>query len=179
MKWAPVARVDKYDPDQVDYVRRESGLLDPDGDTLARYVKPYDSVEAVGNGLTTAGLNRMTAVLIGSNLNTLDSTRARLGVGDDVTAFNVADVDLSTGANQFYRVLDATYPQQANGAMSFKATYADAEANFAWQCWGIDVGAPPVASGAGVNPVLINRKVTPFGTKASGSWVLSVSITLA
>lgn len=178
VKWYPFAVVEKYDRDQVDYAQRiseESGQLD--GATLAALCTPYETVEAPGNLLTTAGLTRMTALLIGTHTGTMDSTRVRLGVGDSATAAVVGDTSL--GTNQYYRVMDATYPQASAGVITLRSTYNDADANFAWACWGCDVGSPTVTSGASVNAPLINRKVSALGTKASGSWVLTVTITFS
>lgn len=179
IKWYPIATVDKFDRDQVAYVRRKTGLLEPEHAALLSYTKPYESVTVEGNLLTTAGLNRLTSLVIGAGGQALSATAVRLGVGDDTTAAAVGDTDLSTGTNQYYRVMDATYPQQSNGVMTFKASFQDADANFAWQCWGVDVGTPTVTSGGTVNALLFNRKVASLGTKASGVWVLTATITLS
>lgn len=176
LKWFPVARVEKYGQGTVDFVRNLIGH-EPDADTLARLCKPYEVIEAEGNLLTTVGLNRLTNLLIGGGAQALTSTAVRLGVGDDTTAAAVTDSDLSTTTNQYYRVMDATYPQQANDVVTFKATYSTGDANFAWNCWGIDVGTPTVSSSGTVNALLFNRKVASLGTKSSGTWTLTVTIT--
>lgn len=176
LKWSPRAVVSKYDDDMTDYVRRIESVSRPDGDQLANYCTPYETVEEDGNLLTTAGLTRVTALLIGTNTNTLDATRVRLGVGDTSTAAAVGDTSL--GTNQYFRVMDATYPSASAGVLTFQGTYGTSDANFAWQCWGLDVGTATVTSSASV-ATLVNRKVTSFGTKASGTWVLTVTVTFS
>jgi hypothetical protein len=179
IQWHPIARVDKYDTASVDYAARKSGLAVPRSHEMQAFTTPFESIEIEGNALTTVGLNRLTAVMIGANTGTMDSTRVRLGVGDNATAFALGDTALSTGANAYYRVMDATYPTQANGVMTFAASFATGEANFAWACWGLDLGTATVTSSGTVNAVLVNRKVAALGTKASGTWVLTVSVTFS
>lgn len=177
--WRPRARVEKFGQGAVDFVTRKTGIIDPDGDTLLRYTRPYETLEVEGNLLTTVGLNRMTNLLIGGGAQALTSTAIRLGVGDDATAATVVDNDLSTTTNQYYRVMDATYPLQADGVVTMKATYSTGDANFAWNCWGIDVGTPTVTSSGTVSALLFNRKVASLGTKPSGTWTLTVTITFS
>jgi len=178
IRWVPLARVDKFDPDAVAYVRSRTGLREPQGSALAHFCRPWETIEVEGNALTTAGLDRITKLIIGSSGNPLSATYARLGVGDDTTAFNASDTDLSTTTNQYYVANDSTYPQQSNGVITCKGTFTDALANFAWQCWGIDIGSANTA-GSTANTPLVNRKVASLGTKASGSWVLTVTLTLS
>lgn len=180
IRWTPVAVVEKWDQDQTDWVRAKTGLRNPE--TAAFKVlnmQPYEVREVRGNLLTTSGLNRLTSLLIGAGGQALTATAVRLGVGDDSTAAAVGDSDLSTGANQYYMIMDSTYPQQSNGVTTFKATFADAVANFAWNCWGIDVGTPTVSSSGSVNALLLNRKVSSLGTKSTGTWTLTVTITFS
>lgn len=179
IKWFPRARIEKFGQGEVDFVRSLTGIADPDGDTLRRYVDPYEVIEVEGNLLTTVGLNRLTNLLIGAGAQALTATAIRLGVGDDTTAAAVTDSDLSTTTNQYYRVMDATYPLQANDVVTVKSTYSTGDANFAWNCWGIDVGTPTVASSGTVSALLFNRKVASLGTKVSGTWTLTTTITFS
>jgi len=175
-RWTPTALVSKYDADQVDYVRRVTGMDEPDGNELSTLCKPYESIEVEGNLLTTAGLTRITGLIIGTLSTTLDSTRVRLGVGDSSTAAAVGDTDL--GTNDYYRVMDATYPQASAGVLTFQSSFGSSDGNFAWQCWGLDVGTATVSSSASV-ATLVNRKVSSLGTKSSGTWVLTVTVTFS
>lgn len=174
--WTPRATVSKYDEDQTNYARQRFGVENPNGDELAWVTDPYETIEVEGNLLTTAGLTRITALIIGTLSTTLDSTRVRLGVGDSATAAAVGDTDL--GTNKYYRVMDATYPQASAGVLTFQGSFGSSDGNFAWQCWGLDVGTATVTSSATV-ATLVNRKVSSLGTKASGTWVLTVTVTFS
>lgn len=176
IRWTPRAVISKYDEDQTNYVRRLAGVDNPDGDQLAAYCTPYESIEVEGNLLTTAGLTRITGLIIGTLSTTLDATRARLGVGDSATAAAVGDTDL--GTNKYYRVMDATYPQASAGVLTFQSSFGSSDGNFAWACWGIDVGTATVTS-SGTVATLVNRKVSSLGTKTTGTWVLTVTITFS
>jgi hypothetical protein len=182
LKWTARARVDKYDDDQVAYVRRRSGILAPSGDLLAAHVKPYEVTEALHNLLTTAGLGRITSLIIGGGGQAATATATRLGVGNSSTAAAIGDTDLAASSgsgNRQFQVMDATYPQQSAGVMTFKSTFATGEANFVWNEWCIDIGTPTVAAGTTVAALMLNRKVASLGTKVSGSWVLTTTITIS
>lgn len=155
LKWHVHARVDKYDEG---------------GNWLG-----YEEEE--GNLITTAGLAALADAVMGAN-DGLSSTRVRIGVGDDATAANVADTDLSTTTNQYYRIMEATFPSRVAGVITFKAIFGAGVGNFAWNCWGLDMGAATVSSSGTVN-TLINRKVAAFGTKSGGDWTLTVTLTLS
>lgn len=178
IRWTPVARVDKFGEGAVEYVREKTGISNPDEATLlANGVKPYQSLVVPGNLITTAGLGRLTNLLIGGGAQALTATACRLGVGDDATAAALSDTDLSTTTNQYYRVMDSTYPQSSGGVVTLKSTFGGSDGNFTWNCWGIDVGTPTVTSSGTVAALLFNRKVASMGNKASGTWTLTVTIT--
>jgi hypothetical protein len=174
--WTPRAVVEKYDDEQVAYVAREFGTPEPNGRQLATLCVPSETVETEDNLLTTAGVTRVAALLIGTSTATLDSTRVRLGVGD--TAGTALVTDIALGTNQYWRVMDATYPQAAAGVLTFVSTFGNSDANFVWACWGLDVGTATVTS-SNVPATLVNRKVSALGTKASGTWVLTVTVTFS
>jgi len=181
IQWNPVAMVEKWDDDQVAWAEKRLGIKNPNGFALRREVRPYDVVYSYGNGLTTAGLNRLTSLLNGAGGQAATNTATRLGVGNSNTAFAVGQTDLQAAAgaaNRQFKVMDATFPSQSNGVLTAKSTFATGEANFAWQEWGLDIGAPTVADGTTVNALLLNRKVESLGTKASGSWALTVTVTI-
>ncbi len=154
LKWKPVCTVDKYDDEG----------------------NHYESITCEGNLVVTAGLAQLAGAIIGGL--GMSSTRCRLGVGDDATAAAAGDSDLSTSTNQYYRVMEATFPSTSGAVASFKGAFGPSDANFAWNCWGLDVGAATVTSSGTVN-TLINRKVFSFGTKSGGTWTVTVTITLS
>lgn len=178
LKWHPKATLQKWSAEQVAEVATITGIEEPSADILEQYFPPYETIEIDGNSLTLAGMNRLTSLIIGAGGQALTATAVRLGVGDDQTAMLPSDSDLSLSTGQYYQIMDATYPQQSNGAMTFKATFPTGVANFVWNNWGLDVGAPTVTSSATVNALLVNRKVHAMGQKVAGAWALTVIVTL-
>lgn len=179
------AVVEKYDEDAVGWVRRKTGLLEPSGaDFEACKVLPYEVTEGPqpGNLLTTVGLNRITSRLINAD-QVWDNTHVGLAVGNSSTAEVIGDADLA-GASKFYNAMDATYPQQSNGVLTFKGTYGTSDANFAWNEYAVVVPNTSTAftdnaTTLQASYVILNRKTATLGTKASGaSWVFTVTITI-
>jgi hypothetical protein len=183
IKWSPVAKVEKYDDEMTDWVKNKLGIIVPQAaDFEGLDVRPYEVLEVAGNLLTTAGLNRLTALMQAVGGQAATNTSARLGVGDSATAAAVGQTDLQAVAgstHRWFQVMDATFPTQANGVMTFKSTFATGDGNFVWNEWGVDIGAPTVTSGNTVSALLLNRAVQSLGTKVSGSWVLTATITLS
>lgn len=146
-------------------------------------VDPYEIVEVEGNLLTTAGLTRITSLILGAGGQAATATAARIGVGNSSTAAAVGQTDLQAAAgaaNRQFKVMDATYPQSSAGVMTFRSTFGTTEANFTWAEWCIDIGAPTVTDGTTVNATMLNRAVQALGTKTSaGTWVATATITLS
>jgi hypothetical protein len=164
IRWRPVITVEKYH-----------------GDDLTR--APYDVISAVGNLLTTAGLTRITSLIIAGGGQGLTNTATRIGVGNSNTAAAVGQTDLQASAgasNRYFMTQDATYPQASAGVITAKATFGTADGNFQWQEWCLDIGTPTVTAGTTVNACMVNRAVQALGTKTSaGTWVATATITLS
>lgn len=191
IKWSPVARVLKYDPDTVQDIVRLIGH-EPTGAELRHLeatqgLTPDSIVEAEGNLLTTAGLNAITALIIGSAATSFTNAHSIVGVGASTTTATVADTALGgNGGSAWYQAADASNPTQANGVLTCNSTFGTSAANFAWQewCW---AGATTVsAASATLNLigtaglVMYNHKVQSLGTKSSGStWTLQATVTLS
>lgn len=124
-------------------------------------------------GLTNAARDNIaTAIVTGTMGGTaFNNANAYIGVGSDSgTAYANTQTDL-IGASKFRKAMDATYPQQATNVLTFRSTFALADANFAWNEWGVFNAA---AAG-----VMLNRKVESLGTKAgTQSWQFTVTLTL-
>ncbi len=183
LTWKVRTRVDKFDQDQVDWARHKLDLdREPTGDELLALMLPGDVAHSVGNLLTTAGLTRLMSLLNGGGGQAMTNTATRLGVGNSSTAAAIGNTDLQAAAgaaNRQFKVMDATYPSVATNVLTAKSTFLTGEANFVWSEWGLDIGAPTVADGTVVNAVLFNRKIDALGTKTSGSWALTVSVTVS
>ncbi|MEU9887993.1 hypothetical protein [Sphaerisporangium sp. NPDC051011] len=175
--------VERWDGDQTAWLRRRSGLAAPVGDDFARHkVRPFEVTEVHGNLVTTAGLGRQASLIIGAGGQAMTNTATRIGVGNGAGTAAVGDTDLSAAAgaaNRWFQVMDATYPQQAAGVITLKATFGGSDGNFNWTEFGIDIGAPTVASGATVGALLYNhRTAIAQGTKANLQiWAATATIT--
>lgn len=185
IQWRSSTLVEKYSPDQVAFARELLGH-EPSGDELRMFCGiPEDGVheDPTSNLLTTAGLDRISDLIIGAAGQAATATATRLGVGNSTTAAAVGQTDLQASAgssNRQFKVMDATYPQAADGVITVKATFGSSEANFVWNEWCIDIGTPTVSDGTTVNAVMLNRKVASLGTKASGaSWAFTATVTLS
>lgn len=184
VRWVPFAHVDKYDDDQVQWMADRHGILRPSGnDFMLHRVKPAEVAEDEGNLLTTVGLNRLTNLLIGGGAQALTNTSLRLGTGNGAGSAAIGDTDLGAAAgsaNRWFQIMDATFPQQSNGVLTAKASWATGDGNYAWNEWGMDVGTPTVTSSATVNALFFNHKTSAaLGTKVSGVWALTVTVTIA
>lgn len=121
-------------------------------------------------GLTTAGVNFLSQAAIGQG-TPFNATNARLGVGDGTAAFDASHTDLQ-GANKFRKAMDSDYPTIVPPKVTFKSTFAQNEANFAWNEWGI--------FNASTGGVMLNRVLESNGTKQNNqTWILEVEITFA
>jgi hypothetical protein len=193
VKWVIRATLDKFDAADAAEVTqrafRRLGILPfPDSvlpaDQLVQAgLRPYETLELAGNLLTTAGLGRLTSLLIAGGGQGLTNTATRLGTGNGAGTAAVGDTDLSASAgstNRWFQVMDATYPQQAAGVLTVKSTFASADGNYTWNEWGIDVGTPTVSSSALVAALLFNHKTSAaLGPKTSaGVWAFTATATI-
>ena len=97
----------------------------------------------------------------------------------------IADTALGDdGTSAWYQGCDSSNPTQANGVITTVCTFTTGNANFAWNewCWATCTGSiTPGATLASVatGTKLWNHKAQSLGTKASGSWVLTATVTIA
>lgn len=145
----------------------------------AGLVEPYETIEREGNLLVDKGVLNIWTALTGGAITTYAAANAHIGVGDSNTAASNAQVNLQAATNKFRQPMDSPWPKvgAAGGAandrtVEFKATFATADANFAWAEWGIfnHVSAATTA--------MLQRKVESLGTKVSGAWSLTVALSL-
>jgi hypothetical protein len=120
--------------------------------------------------LTTAGATEAAKCAINDSPTYLNASNAYLGVGDSTTAFSAAQTDLQASTNKVRQGMDATYPIRSGAAVTFRATFATSQANFAWQEWGV--------FNAASTGVMWGRKVESLGTKTNTqAWQLTPTIT--
>lgn len=177
---APDAGV-KHDPAQW---RVKTTLSKREGDWTGEQIDAgeapdaFEVLEDEGNLLVIGGASLLFELAIGNRaagaLEYLNNANARILVGTSNTA--EADTQTAMQAGSVAKAMDATYPLHTDTTgtvgsktITFRATFASADANQAWAEWGIDNGTR-----------LLNRKVAANGTKASGqTWQFTVTISLA
>jgi hypothetical protein len=131
--------------------------------------RPYETDEAGGNLLMTLGADFIIDQLItGGTTGIFNGTNTHLGVGDSTTAAAAGQTDLQAATNKFRKVVSGA-PSHTDGTNSVQwvAAFATGEANFAWAEWGI--------FNASSSGLMLSRKVEALGTKASGTWTLTVT----
>lgn len=181
ISWRARWSVHKYAEDA------ESWLAGNPGKTIDDFQAthtPIEVIEREGNILTYGGISNLWQCLIGNGTATAAQTltffnngNAHIGVGDSTTAAAATQTDLQAATNKLRKAMDATYPTHSDGTgsgaavITFKSTFGTSDANFAWEEWGIFNGS----SGGR----MLNRKVEALGTKSSGTWVLTVTVTLS
>lgn len=132
---------------------------------------PYEVIEGEGNLLVNAGIQLMLDLLIGAGGTVFSNANAHIGVGDSTTAAAAGQTDLQAATNKLRMAMEATYPSRSGQTLTFRSVFGSGDANFDWEEWAIFN-----ASSAGT---MLNRKVQSFGTKASGTWTLTVTVTIS
>jgi hypothetical protein len=158
-----------------------------DPDDGIHLLRPEDELVIVeGNLLVYGGASAQWQTLIGGSagVTLFNNANARIGVGDSATATTATMIDLQAATNKFRALMDATYPLHtdssataASNTCTFRSTFANAEANFTWNEWGVFNGA--LTTGAAAGGRMLNRAVQALGAKTSGSWQLTVTLSLA
>ena len=144
-----------------------------DGNDLTQ--PPVETVEIDGNLLMYGGASALWDLFSGGgNVTPFDDTNAYLEVGDSTTAAAATQTTLQ-GTNKSRKPMSAGYPQHTDGTTSggasiiYRAVWADADAVFDWNEWGLF----NAASGGR----MANRKVAALGLKPNTqSWQLTVTL---
>lgn len=185
IKWQPHAHIDKYSPEVVRELTEFLGYEPTSADFARLTIDPNRVTEVEGNLLTTAGLQRVTNLIIGSGAAAFNATQAIVGVGDSATGEVVGNTTLgANGANARYQLVDSV-PTAVNGVITAVMTVTTGNGNFAWNewCWAIATGtitAGNTLASVGTSPQMLNRKTASMGTKAAGAtWVFTTTVTLS
>jgi hypothetical protein len=119
--------------------------------------------------MTTAGRNHIAGLLAGTG-TAFNAANAHLGVGDSATAFAIGQSDLVAATNKLRKAVTGA-PNIAANVLTYEASFGAAEANFAWNEFGLFNAA---AAG-----VMFSRVVSAQGTKAAGqTWELTYEQTI-
>lgn len=149
------------------------------GETCKGPANPFEVVKCDGNLLTNAGIQRLEDLLIVAGGQGFDAAHSRVGAGNSSTAAAATQTDLQAAAGSGNRQfkLASSGPTRATNTITWVATFASGEGNFAWAEWCIDAGT---ADGTTVTAVMLNRKVASLGTKVSGAvWTFTVTLTIS
>jgi hypothetical protein len=154
---------------------------------LRKYVGDPEVVEEIeGNLLLNEGIARLIALLIGAGGTAFNNANAYVGVGDAATAEAQTQTELQAATNRFYKASVGGYPltpgsgSPAANSVDFRSDFTTTEANYVWNEWSVSAGAT-TASGAGftAGTTNLNRKVQSLGTKATGTWTMTGTITFS
>lgn len=175
--------VEKWSEEACDFARKKLDVVEfapvPSFE-LRRLVGFAEELAVVeGNLLLNAGIQAIEDQLIGATTSPFNNANTRLGVGNSSTAEAATQTDLQAiagAANRQFKLMNATFPSRASQTLSFQSDYTSGEANFIWNEWGIDRGN---ANGTTVTAPMLNRKVASLGTKATGTWTLTATLTLS
>ena len=183
VNWEAHAVVEKWSEEACDFARKRLYIpkIEPvPSFELRRLVGIAEEFEeAHGNLLLNQGIAHLEDQLIGATTNPNNNTETRLGVGNSATAEAASQTDLQAaagGANRQFKLMNATYPSRAAQTLTFQSDYTTGEANFIWNEWCIDSGT---GSGTTVVAPILNRKVASLGTKTTGTWTLTATVTLS
>jgi hypothetical protein len=128
--------------------------------------------EVYGNLLLNEGIQELWDLAIAAGGTTAyNNANADIGVGDSATAAAATQTDLQAASNKLFKGMVATYPQRTNQTVDFRSDFTSGEANFAWEEWGVRNGSSRNRN--------LNRKVESLGTKSTGTWTLTASITIS
>lgn len=129
-------------------------------------------IEVPGNLLLNEGIQELWDLAIAAGGTTAyNNANADIGVGDSNTAEVATQTDLQASTNKLFKAMVATYPIRTNQTVDFRSDFLTAEANYAWQEWSVRNGNTRNKN--------LNRKVQALGTKSTGTWTLTASITIS
>ena len=183
LNWKFDTVCEKWSEEACEFVRN---LLDLPADAgvssalLRKHVgRPEEMIDTPGNLLLNQGIQHMLDQLHGAVVDPLNNANCRLGVGNAATAEAATQTDLSAAAgaaNRQFKLMNATFPSRASQTESYQADFLTGEANFIWNEWCVDNGN---ATGTTVVAPILNRKVASLGTKATGTWTLTSTLTIS
>jgi hypothetical protein len=134
-------------------------------------IRPYETVVGDYNAMVDLGINALLLLLVGGGGTAYNNANAYLGVGDSTVAWGTTQTDLQAASNKLRKGMVATYPVTGTKKQTFRSDFTTGEANWVWNEWCIANAVSGATS-------LLNRKVESLGTKASGTWTLTVEFSL-
>jgi hypothetical protein len=129
----------------------------------------------MAGGLLNSGLTEIAKWCVGESATPWNNANAYLGVGDSSTAYAAGQTDLQASTNKLRKAMyDGTFPSRSGLAMTWKAKFLAAEANFDWN-------EVIVANAASSGAALFRDVPSPsLGTKpGTQEWHLTSTLTLS
>jgi hypothetical protein len=123
------------------------------------------------NCLLKEGITALLNLLIGAAETAFNNSNTYIGVGDNDTPADANQTGLQAAVNKLWKGMDATYPTITDQTVTFRSTFLETEANFAWK----EATIVNASTDAGDN---LNRKVQAMGEKTNAvSRVITVAVT--
>ena len=147
----------------------------------------YETIDGIGNTLLNGGADVIWERLITLNpttsstgvvLGAFSSGTSRIGIGTSTVAAAASQTDLQS-TTKIYDGMESGYPAHTTGtstaarSVQFQALLTTAQANFAWNEWG-------VFNSTSASRRMLNRAQQSLGTKTSAAqWTFTVTLTLS
>jgi hypothetical protein len=161
------------DYDQLLAYLRTKGLSAYEAETKAgRDIKPYEIVVGDFNAMVDIGIGYALDRLIGGATTAYNNASAYLGVGDSTVVWGTTQTDLQAASNKLRTGMKATFPTTGTKKVTFSSDFTTGQANWVWNEWCIANAVSGATS-------MLSRKVEVLGTKASGTWTLTVDFSFA
>jgi len=135
-------------------------------------IRPYETVVGDYNAMVDGGIDRCLLLLVGGGGTAYNNANAYLGVGDSTVAWGTTQTDLQAATNKLRTGMKATYPVTGTKKQTFASDFTTGQANWVWAEWCIANAVSGATS-------LLSRKVEALGTKASGTWTLTVEFAVS
>lgn len=156
-------------------VAKYKGNFKSEAEALEKGAKPYEVEEEeypVEDVFLNEGINAIWTLVCGGSETAFNNANARVGVGNGTDAESASQTGL-TGGSTAFAAMESGYPTFGSGQkVTFKGSFGDGEAEFAWEEFTVDNGSTPNKN--------LHRKKTSKGTKGSGeTWVLTIELSLS
>lgn len=107
------------------------------------------------------GFTEVLNLIGGISGTAFDNTNAYIGVGDSDSAEVATQTALQAASNKVFKPMETGYPQVSGTTLSFKAVFAEGDANFFWKEFTITNGNSDAAKN-------LLRQVSNQGEKVFG-----------
>ena len=131
-------------------------------------IAPYEVVNAGQNIILDKGATEMLKLICGASATAYNNGNAKIYVGSNATGESASQTGV-IDSNKAYANMDSGYPTVSGRTATFRATFGESSANFAWNEASITNG---------VSGTAMNRKVVNMGTKNKGTWTIQITISL-